>query len=206
MIALRMLQLALIVGGGFLAWISGQELWIGMTNQDAQERTCREAALHPPEHNWIRLRECELDFNNVLVSTLSVRGRTVSTPSQVYIALRALGAEENAPTVLVLESENPELLALFGSAANRPREGKPPAAALRTNFGGMVHFGATLDDRAQRRLAEMRGIQPNFIVVGDGEEPQIWRAAGKAIGGILLALLGLILALGGSGSVPKEES
>ena len=196
------IPLTIVVTAVGLLW-GGHATYVAIRNPEAVELTCAEYLHHPPDAEWLRLRHCAADFNNMGVEAQeSKRNEADHDPTAVYIPLRPEGVASGSAR-LVVRSEDAGLRRLVSRSYGAEREGRDPspedaradeaATSLEDSVEGVVELAV---DRSAQKKAELRrlGIRlaNDFAIIAHGERPRpLWLAAGVfAIG---LGGLGLIV-------------
>jgi hypothetical protein len=157
---MKLAILAIIAFVLAIAW-GAQSVFIGIRDRTLIEITCADYLADPPAGRWVKLVECELDFENTLVR--EVDGRV----DAVFVPMRPRGVTDG-PARLVVETD--------GEAIPRGTH----------TVQGMMRIGVMNEpsDEFLAKLARTARTSPNARVMWLGDEPNIWLGVLALIGGL----------------------
>lgn len=189
---LLLVPLTLVITIAGLVW-GGRNTYISGRNRAPVELTCAEFLAHRPDAEWLILRDCEADWDNIGIEGQSdTRSGKVSSATAVYIPLRPIGAPSRQPATLVLVSETTRFLQL-GSGFPSQQVVDEIGAELSRPLEGIVELAV---DRSERRKERLRRLEllivDDFVTFDHGARPRpLWLALGAL--GCGLGGLGLII-------------
>jgi hypothetical protein len=139
--------LALAVAATGLIW-GGKNSYVSLRNRSPIELTCEQYAAHPPDAQWLRLRDCTLDLDHMGVESTGRRDR----PSVVYIPLRS----PSGSAKLILTADEDPLRSL-GDRLSQGSDGLDEwlRDAQRNGIPGLLELSV---DRSARKKKEMQEI------------------------------------------------
>lgn len=182
--------MTVIVACGGTLW-GGQNTYIALRNRAPVEISCADTLLQRPEAAWLRLTGCFPDFEHISVesSTRTTSSGKFSTPTAVYVPLRAARGSTEGRTRILLASDDDDMLAL-GSSLSQVSDAL--VAELSTSVEGLVESGLSLSKRRRAELAALDlRLADDFVIIDRGERPRpLWFAVGELVLGLnALALL-----------------
>lgn len=185
------LTLAVTVFG--LLW-GGRNAYVSIRNHSPLELTCADMIENPPDAEWVRLRDCEPDFEHMGVETKGRKGSDFVDVTSVFIPLHAAGASWTRQNKLVVVISDGPLLEL--GRKRIPDEEATYAYAteqLTQPIEGMIELSV---DRSHRERTELRGLgmrlAEDFSIIDRHARPRpLWLSLGVlAIGVVGLSLIG----------------
>lgn len=163
--------LVLIAITGFAFYWGGTNAWVGLHNREATEITCADYVKHRPEAKWLKLTECDVDFDNMAIET----GKN-GVYTAVYIPLRPRGVTEGTNAIVVKRTDA-DILAL----AHRFNDATPSDATVKAAVAlhtqpqeGLMQFGLDMSDSDRRELDKLGlGLANDFVIMDYGKEPKL---------------------------------
>jgi len=163
-----------------LLWGGGQGLYTALSNRTPARVSCAVLLKEKPKADWLALEGCVLDAGN------SGRTKSDSDP-EVFIALVAPGAAADAPVRIVLASKQPATVAFATRTPTRAAD-----LTMVRNVEGLAQFGIDLKDSRKKAIAGViEHLDPDFIILREGEKPNVALSGAMFVGGLLL--LGYVL-------------
>jgi len=202
--------LLLVIGAAGFLWLGGQGLYTALTNRTPAVIGCAEYLQQRPTQTWLLLKGCRLN----MIRASAAASRVAGTVTQVYVPLA--GAETDRGTIkALLATKDASIVAL----ATEMRTVKDEKEAL--TFGinnlqrlfptrdvqGLVRFGINVRDHDREELAKLNpNLDPNFVVIDEGEQPE-WTMSLVWLGfGLVLAVsLVLNIVKGKTAPVPQPR-
>src|SRR5262249_12904846 len=118
--------------------------------------------------------------------------------TQVYIPISATASTGDAKTKALFATKDQSVIALVTELRKVNGDGEALKFALtnidrlfpKRDVQGLVRFGIKMDDREREKLAELNpNLDPNFIVIDDGEQPEWLPSFGLLALGLVLPIL-----------------
>lgn len=159
----------------------GKNTYTSLHNLSPLTLTCAQFEAQPPDSQWLQLRECEPDLDNMAIETQGTRVEAV------YMPLRAPDPAALSRSKLVLVIDDGPLLALGERGADAALYEDWLRTIRDRGVTGLVELGV---DRSERKKQELRDVglntvgDPALLVHGARPRP-LWLA-----GGVLLVGLG----------------
>jgi hypothetical protein len=157
-----------------LLWGGAQNVYTSLRNRSPTELSCAELERDPPTAEWLSLRDCEYDIENLASEALL--GAAVL---ELYVPLRPLGDGAGGPSRIVLKTSDAELVKVVQKLLSA--SGSPEAltharslAELRApaRITGLVKFGIELKSAEVKKLKELNPNLPEgFLLLEQGEHP-----------------------------------
>jgi hypothetical protein len=175
---------ALLVVGAIVVvccWWGGQQTYVAIRDRDQLTISCADYVNKRPDARWLKLTDCEYDFEHLAYEEGASRYRTV------YLPLRPAG-DSSGPAVIIVKREDRELLDVVWALEHdeeKPAELDRVMTDLMKPTEGLVEFGLDLDDKEQKALAGLGlGLAKDFVIIDHGDEPKLAK-------GIMVLMLGL---------------
>jgi hypothetical protein len=167
------------VGAGGVIW-GAKNTYTSLHNRSPLTLTCAQFEAHPPDAQWLQLRECEPDVDSMAIeSTGGLR------PTAVYIPLRPPQHDALSRAKLILVIDRGPLLALGEKNASDDVY-EPWIRDVRGGVTGLVELGV---DRSERKKQELRDVglntvgDPALLVNGASPRP-LWLALAALAAGL----------------------
>lgn len=167
-----LLPLAVAVAAGGLLW-GGKNSYVSLRNRSPLELTCAQYEANPPASQWVRLRECIVDFEHMGTET-STSSRGVETVVAVYIPLRSPTKPGNEPATLILAIDDGPLLALGKSHATMHQDyidSWVDDVAL-SGLPGLIELSVDRSQRKRKRLEEIGLHAKDFAILDYAAAPR----------------------------------
>ena len=183
-----LLLIILVLGA---LWYGGQGVYTAYRNQKITSLTLAEYEKQRPDAEWIEFKGAYLDIPETV--TMSRKGKIES----LYIPLRPdAGGDEMIHVVLHTKSMDYLRLADELNTIKSPEEAKK---FLLTNMDriypkkdvqGLVEFGVNLKEKERSQVEKLNTkLAPNFVIISDGEKPNMPLYGGILAAGIVIPLL-----------------
>lgn len=177
---------ALVVLGvlaAVLTWWGGQKTYVAIRDSKQVEITCADYVKKRPDARWLKLTDCEYDFEHLAYEEDSSGSKYRS----VYFPLRPSG-EKDGPTYIVIKRDDKDMLAIV-YALEHGNDHPPGLERVMTDLlkpaEGLVQFGVDLDDKDKDQLAGLGlGLAKDFVIIDNGDKPNL-------TAGLIMLLLGL---------------
>lgn len=179
-----LLPLAAAVAIAGLLW-GTKNSYTSLRNRSPVEVTCAQFEATPVDAQWVRFRDCVLDFDHMGVETSTNKygGETVTA---VYIPLRSPSLRDSTPAKLVLAIDEGPLLAFGGRSIARPDIDAWIVEARRYGVPGLIELGVDRSERKKKRMREI-GLHTEHdpaIVVYAGAPRPLALALGVLVAGL----------------------
>jgi hypothetical protein len=165
-------------------WWGGQNLWVGLHEREPVEITCADFIAHRPDAHWLKLTECDVDFDHLAYESSSKHGK----PTAVYLPMRPRGGAAG-PTPILVKRDDADMLAVaaLDDSATPPLElSQRVSLSLAGPVEGVAQFGLDLSDRDHERLAALDlELASDFAIIEQGATPHLWL-------GLLVFAVGLL--------------
>ncbi|MDP8222111.1 MAG: hypothetical protein P9L99_02010 [Candidatus Lernaella stagnicola] len=194
---MKKFSLILVIVVLALLWGGGQALYTVIKNPEPLTMTCEEYAKQRPDREWVKLTDCAL-----VIPEAAFIGHSSITQVYVPVVPGAVNFYEDNPKVsLVLNSRDEGLRQTVRKLIDLDKvtdEAKIEEFMVdhyddlfpRRNIEGTVKFGIELDSDERKQLSGLSGyLAKNFVIVADGEAPDLKLALIMFGAGIALALL-----------------
>jgi hypothetical protein len=191
-----------------LLWTGGQRLYIAVTNRTPMIMSYDDYVQIKPSAHWLRLTNCMLNLGEASYKTIAGSKR----PTEIYIPVQSSASDAGKVYVLVA-TKNQDLITTFMEMQNLQSKAEALAWALKNRdrihsqrgVTGLVRFGIDMKDKERRKLAKLHeNIADDFIIVDEGERPNLTEGLGFLGGGIVL-LVGVVLFQRRSGEVTTAD-
>jgi hypothetical protein len=179
-----LLPLAFAVAAGGLIW-GGKNSYVSLRNRSPLETTCAAYEARPPDTQWLRVRDCILDFDHMGAET-SKSSYGAEDVKAVYIPLRSPARPASEPAKLILAIDEGPLLALGSSIGSRQAAIDAWIADVdRFGLPGLIELSVDRSERKRKRLSEIGLHAENFAILGYAAAP---RPLALALGALALGL------------------
>ena len=173
--AMRLMILLLIVAAACWWW-GGQNAYVALHDSKQLEISCADYVKKRPESKWLKLTDCEYDFDNMAMEQYK-SGKI----SKVYLPLRPVGEESGGPTRIIVERSDDDMLKVAEAFEHDDAEPHPAMdnvmASLQKPTEGLVQFGIDLDDKDKTQLAGLGlGLDKDFVIIDNGAKPKLQKA------------------------------
>jgi hypothetical protein len=192
----------------FLFWTGGQRLYIAVTNRTPTIMSYDNYVQTKPKSDWLTLTNCVLNLGEASYKTIAGSKR----PTELYIPVRSKTSDSGKVHVLVA-TRNQDLITTFMEMQNLQSNTEAMAWALKNrdrvfpqrDVTGLVRFGIDMKDKERNKLAKLQeNIADDFIIVDDGQQPNLTEGLGFLAGGIAL-VVGIVLFQRRSGEPTTED-
>ena len=183
-----LVPLTLGVTGVCLAW-GGYATYVSLRNWSPTEVTCAELADHRTNARWLRLTECEPDFDRMGLETLRRAKSDVEDVTMVFVPMHVRGGHGRASVVVA--GDDPDMLAL-GDRASPQATIDRVAAQFDGLIEGLSMSVLSMSPSSRQELHDLHlGLADDFIVLDRGARPRpLWLGLGVlGIGGAGVALI-----------------
>jgi len=192
-----------------LLWGGGQGIYTGLSNTKQTELSLADYTKQKPTATWLKLKDCQV---NTLDAAYSSKWGSIK---EVYIPLSVPGAGPGEKIHVLLATEDSATIKFIEQMNNVKTdqeglkfaiENKEKLMAKR-DVEGVIRFGIDLKDKDRRKLAALdKNLTPDFVIISEGEKPQIILSIVMFGGGIvlLLVLLGVLGSSKSSGDDTAE--
>lgn len=188
--------LGLVIAAALL-WGGGQSLYTASTNKNPTEMKHADYVKAKPAAKWLRLHECRLFLIEAMFE------ERLGEIKQAYIPVRDPGSEGSGQIHVLLATKDPQILSIMQQlkASKTPADQlkvlavhKDKALQTRT-IQGLVRFGIDLKDDDRKKLAALdKSLSKDFIIVDEGEKPDLTMGLGMTgIGLVILIASGIAL-------------
>ncbi len=192
---------------GFLGYIAifgllivgGQGVYVALKNPEPLEITMADYIARKPNAEWMTLKEAQVSL--VEAAYKAHLGRV----SEVFIPVRPIGESMDAPVHILLSTENKSVAAALKglSRSGAPMTKKVDAAAqqadklfMRQDITGLTRYGIFYDLLMRFRIAMLNmNLAEDFVILNDGEAPNLLVSLSMLGGGLLIWLLMLYNAM-----------
>lgn len=184
---------AVVIGGIILMWAGGQGLYTALTNRQPVVFGCADFLQRVPEQKWLLLKDCRL---NIVRASYS-RKQVTDTVTQVYIPISGTASVGDTKTKALFATKDQSVIALVTEMRKVNGDGEALKFALtnidrlfpKRDVQGLVRFGLKMDDRDREKLAALNpNLDPNFIVIDDGEQPEWLLSSAMLLAGLALPI------------------
>lgn len=172
-----------------LLWGGGQALYTALKNREPLTMTFKEYEEKRPSAEWVSLSDAQLN----LLNSAHVTSRLNDEIKELYIAVEAVGDRSEKPALVLLATKDPELISLMtGLEAKLGSANAMSSDLIKSLFParqitGLVKFGIDADSKTRDKLAKLDlSLVQDFIIISDGEKPDLWKGVGMLAGGLLL--------------------
>lgn len=149
-------------------------------------------AASPPQKGWYRVTGCLLDCSRAGYHTWDTRG--LARPEVVFIPVYGMESTDADRTPLVLETTNQTLLRLVGRVIAHEKGTDPTLTAeeaiVPMDLQGVLSPPADVAPSYLRAVNLLQPIlTPRYVVMHDGEKPNLAQAIGMLVGGIVWGIV-----------------
>lgn len=189
----------MICGSLFLLWSGGQGVYTGVTNTKQTEISLADYEKQKPAATWLKLKNCQV---NVMDAAYSSKFGTIE---EVYIPLTVPDAPDEAKIHVLLATKNQATINLVNQMGGIKMDEQGMKFIVQNkdklmgkrDVDGTVRFGIDLKDKDRRKLANLdKNLSPDFVILSEGEKPQILISILMVAGGIGLLLVSLFVVAG----------
>jgi hypothetical protein len=181
-----------VVAGGGLFWGVRNTLRT-LHNLSPVELGCAEFIAHPPEADWVRLDDCELDLSHVSTLTFKPRAQRSSIlddlPTEVDLRARPAGTRQRY--AVVISADHGVLLDYGAQPAGMRNPERVLAWLAQVPIEGMVERRIDRNAADRRDLRDAMSLPDQFAIVDWEARPRpLWLALPVlGLGLIALAML-----------------
>ncbi|BDI28808.1 hypothetical protein CCAX7_008590 [Capsulimonas corticalis] len=176
----------------FGAGING--LYVGLANPHPKTMTANQFAHIAPNSGWYHVTGGYLDLSQSIALTDDGRRPGYGDhPAYDYIALHQPNEAPNTPVSVFVRTADPALMQAAQDASGGSDSSGEQTVYARTpvyrrmDITGMVQTGMTRDSSITRRLENTGpSVDDNLVVIADGAKPNLWRALGSLLLGLIL--------------------
>jgi hypothetical protein len=172
--------------------------------QKKRVMTCSAFLKAPPREGWFQINGCELD----LLDASFKQTKYSETITEAYIPVRSVDNPDEERIQLLLETEDEGIIKTLEEMGKIGKKDEKAARAWalknvarlfpRRDLEGMVRHGDTRTREEVLRLTD--SLNPDFVVLRQGEKPSMGLAIGMVIGGVVCGGLLLLMLLGWIGN------
>lgn len=195
---MKPLEITLLLFSLPLLAFGGESLYRGVRSRQQVTVACEQFMQQPPATAWLRVTGCELDYDGA--GYRESRGQIKA----LYFPVRPRGQVKTAPALLIVSTEDPEVLAM---AQGTMGDGKEPDQeaflVMMLRIVTALEASREVEGYARTGLVRMRSRQslaglnttldPNYVVLDLHARPDFVTPGLIAGGGLLLLMLGLLL-------------
>lgn len=197
----RSLRLGFVKGGllgiivvAALVWAGGQGVYTSLKNRQPLTLSYEEYDAERPDAEWISLTGTRLNFLNSAYTS----GKYSDKVKEVYVAVESVNSTESKPAKVLLMSKDEgmiESLQNLGARMQQVKSAEDLTPDLRRMLfqvrpvDGLVKFGIHADDKTRSKLSKLDlNLAADFVILEEGEKPQMGVSAGLLIVGLLGAI------------------
>jgi len=191
-------------------WFGGQGTYTALKNRQPLTLTCAEASRSRPTAQWLVIKDCQIE---VLDSAMLVE-KPKDKPEKVttaYLPLRPAGSSHPGTECrVVLATEDPAILGLINELRGATTHAEleflkikhAQALQRRRDVSGLVKTGSYENYRLG---ALQRFLSRDYIILAEGERPQLGLSMGILSVGLILLVYLVCRCFMGNGATEAES-
>jgi hypothetical protein len=191
------LILILFIAAAWCLWSGAQGLLTAFKNRKPTVVNARELSGGKPTADWLVLTNCTLSVADSAYKTVRSKYAPESSGriTEAYVPIYAEGQSTEDTCYAVLATSDANILAMLEDLRAVKSEAQFTKFHARwgqqltpkRNVEGVVRFGAT-EHGEQSKLANLkRNLSPNYIILSEGEKPNMATSGGLLFCGLALA-------------------
>ena len=208
---MKPLEIALLLFSLPLLAIGGEGLYRGVRSRQQVTVPCEQFMQQPPATAWLRVTGCELDYDGAAYR--ESRGQIKA----LYFPVRPRRQVKTAPALLIVSTEDPEILAMAqGTIGGGEEPDKEAYLVMMLRIVTALKASREVEGYARTGLERMLSrrslaglnttLDPNYVVLDLHARPDFVTPGLIAGGGLLLLGLGLLLrSRGAAAPIPPSE-
>ncbi|MBL9133896.1 MAG: hypothetical protein JNG86_21975 [Verrucomicrobiaceae bacterium] len=187
-----------------LLWGGGQMIFTALKNRQPHETTVAAFIAKKPNVEWITFKGATL---NLLECAHMER---LGKITEVFIPIRGGEEPKGAPVHILMATKDKDIITALNdlkSSSNSEKAMIEAAARQAANIfmkrdvSGIVRFGIDADSKTRDKLAGLdMNLAKGFVILDDGEKPELGLGVGLLAGGLLLGIY--LLRRGSGGTAP----
>ncbi len=183
--------IGLVISAGLLLG-GGRGIYIALKNREPLKMTFKEYQEKRPPGEWISLSDSQLNLFNCAYITSKADNKIKA----VYITVEPAGDRDKKPALMLLASEDKNMIALvedLGAKMNAVMSPSDLTPELLQSLlpvkevSGMVESGINSDRKTRNELAKLDiSLEKDFLIIREGRKPQLGRGVEMLGAGLLL--------------------
>lgn len=173
-----------------LLLVGCQGVYVALKNPEPLEMTVADYIAKKPNAEWMTLRDSQV---SLVEAAYKAR---LGKISEIFIPVRPHGESMDAPIHILFSTDDPGMVAALKklSQSGGPMQKKIDAASrqadrlfMRQDITGLTRYGMFFDFLTRLRLANLNmNLAKDFVIVNDGEAPNLLLSLSMVGGGLLI--------------------
>jgi hypothetical protein len=185
------LPVVMACGALVVLGMGGWHTYRGLRDGKQVEMTCGEYSAVRPEGHWLKLTDCEYDFDHYAIK------KNGSSIDKVYVPVRPYGDTTSKAQIVVMRDDK-----LTRNVVEQWEDHRTPSDAaldhlrieLNRPIEGIVSSGLDLDADDKDKLGPLKiGLANDYVMIDADAKPHLIAGILATIGGLLLAIAAAFL-------------